>query len=317
MITLNANLFLGAWTNLIAYVQTAYTMDEGNISPFVNSFEDISVPNGDGKVIRSADVPSVANYSATSSLLTVSAPTVQEQYISVENYKVVPMTINKYLMRGAFVAEDQLAEFTAYLLSSMRTAKTIHLSNAILAEIVGYTPTQATQTVTINLFDTTGLLDPAQLERANTYNAKAIQKAFINVLNDFGFDTTAYNDLALTEVIDASKLKLIIKNSTNTDILVDSLAQLLNSNKITDAQKWGKQFAIPDSKLTGASYDAWLMHDKKIQFGYFYEVATSFFDGSNLNQQDWLHFAYYLDTVDAYPCVCFVLSASLTPAALQ
>ena len=318
MITLAANVFLGALTNLIAYSQVANTTERGRVGDFVNSFQNINVENGDGKVVLSADLLNVNNLSGTSSLLTTTLPTVNEQYVSVENYKVIPMTINKYLMRNAFVAEDQLANFTGYLMSIMPATKTAYLSAAIIAELEAYTPTQATQTVTVHTIDTTGLVDPAQLEAANRYNANAIQKAFINTLNAMSFPTAKYNDLAYKEIIDYSSLKLIIKSSENNNIVVDSLAYLLNSDKITEAQKWSDTYAVPDEQFTGAGTTvAWLMHKDKIQFGYFYEVATEFFDGSTLNQQEWLHFAYYLDTIDALPAVCFEISADITPAALQ
>ena len=318
MITLAANVFLGALTNLISYSQVANTTERGRVGDFVNSFQNINVENGDGKVVLSADLLNVNNLSGTSSLLTASLPTVDEQYVSVDNYKVIPMTINKYLMRNAFVAEDQLANFTGYLMSIMPATKTAYLSAALIAELEAYTPTQPTQTVTVHTIDTTGLLDPMQLEAANRYNANAIQKAFINTLNAMSFPTDKYNDLQFTEIIDYSSLKLIIKSSTNNDIVVDSLAYLLNSDKITEAQKWSDTYVVPDEQFTGAGTTvAWLMHKDKIQFGYFYEVATEFFDGSTLNQQEWLHFSYYLDTIKAFPAVCFEISADMTPAVLQ
>ena len=318
MITLAANVFLGALTNLIAYSQVANTTERGRVGDFVNSFQNINVENGDGKVVLAADLLNVNNLSGTSSLLTANLPTVDEQYVSVENYKVIPMTINKYLMRNAFVAEDQLANFTGYLISIMPATKTAYLSDAIIAELEAYTPTQPTQTVTVHTIDTTGLVDPAQLEAANRYNANAVQKAFINTLNAMAFTTDKYNDLQFKEIIDYSSLKLIVKSSMNNDIVVDSLAYLLNSDKITEAQKWSDTFVVPDEQFTGAGTTvAWLLHKDKIQFGYFYEVATEFFDGSTLNQQNWLHFAYYLDTIKAFPAVCFEISADITPAALQ
>lgn len=321
MITLNANVFLGALTNLIAYSQVANTMERGKVGDFVGSFQNISVENGDGKVVLSADIDltKVSNLSGTSSLLTANKPTVDEQYISVENYKVIPMTINRYLMRGAFVEESQLATFTAYLLGILQATKTAYLSAEIIKELEAYVPTQATQTVTITTIDTTGLTDPMQLNAANQYNAKAIQKAMINTLAEMGFPTNKFNDATFTEVIDNSSLKLIERTGTATEILVESLASLLNSNKITEAEKWGETYTVPNSQFTDATntFVAWLMHKDKIQYGYFYQVATSFFDGSTLNQNDWLHFAYYLDTVKALPCVCFVLDPSLTPAALS
>lgn len=319
MITLNANIFLGALTNLIAYSQVANTTEAGIVGEFVNSFQDINVENGDGKVVLSSDLLTVNNYSGTSSVLTNTLPTVDEQYISVENYKVIPLTINNYLMRGAFVEETQLASFVAYLMSTMRATMTAYLSDALIAELEAYTPTQADQTQTINIFDTTGLLDPMQLRNAKTYNDNAIQEKLITLIHSMGFATNKYNDKAFREIIDFSSMKFIVKNSTNGSMLVNSLATLLNSGKITDAEKWSKTYVIPDEQFS-ASFDqsivGWLMHNKKIQFGFFYEVATSFFDPSTLDTRNWLHFAYYLDTVDALPAVMIKVDATLTPTAL-
>lgn len=317
MITLNANKFLGTLTNLIAYSQVADTMERGQVGEFVNSFQDINVENGDGKVVLAADMLAVNDLSGQSSLLQSNPPTVDEQYISVENYKVIPLTINRYLMRNAFVDESQLANFTGYIMGAMQATKTAFLSAELIKELEAYTPTQASQTKTITIINTTGLTDPMQLEAANRYNANKIQKEFIKTLQALSFPTAKYNDLSYKEVIDFESLKLIIRGDTDADIIVDSLAYLLNSDKITEAQRWNKTFVIPNDQFTGNNeFVAWLMHNKKIQYGYFYEVATSFFDGSTLNQNDWLHFAYYLDTVKAYPAVCFKLDASLTPAAL-
>lgn len=318
MITLQANRFLGPLTNLIAYSQVANTTERGRVGDFVNSFQDINVENGDGKVVLSADLLDVNDLSGTSSLLETNEPTVNEQYVSVQNYKVIPMTINKYLMRGAFVAEDQLANFIGYLLSIMQTTKTVYLSKEIIKELEAYTPTQETQTVEIQTINTTGLTDPMQLQAAKTFNANAVQEAVINVLNELSFATKDYNDLGYEEVIDYSSMKFIIKSSENSKVLINSLATLLNSPKITESQKWRETYVVPDKQFTDAENEnvAWLMHDKKIQYGYFYEVATEFFDASTLNQNNWLHFAYYLDTIDAYPAVCFKITPSLTPAAL-
>lgn len=318
MITLSANKFLGALTNLIAYSQVANTTEEGRVGEFVNSFQDINVENGDGKVVLASDLLEVDDLSGTSTLLQNNLPTVNEQYISVTNFKVVPMSINRYLMRGAFVKEDQLANFIGYLMSIMRTTKTAYLSDAIIKELEGYTPTQATQTLTIHLINTTGLNDPMQLQQANIFNANKIQKELIKLLNSMAFPTDKYNDLQYREIINYNTMKFIVKSSTNSDLIVDSLATLLNSDKITEAQRWGDTYVIPDEQFTTLNENTvgWLMHDKKVQFGYFYEVATEFFDASTLDQRNWLHFSYYLDTVDAFPCVVLKVAYDITPSQL-
>ena len=318
MITLSANRFLGALTNLIAYSQVANTTEAGRVGEFVNSFQDINVENGDGKVVLASDLLSVKDLSGTSSLLQSNLPTVNEQYVSVENYKVIPMTINKYLMRNAFTKEDQLANFVGYLMSIMRTTKTAYLSDEIIKKLKAYEPTLETQTLTIDIINTSGLSDPMQLNQAKIYNANIINEKLIDLLNSMAFPTNKYNDLAYKEIIDYSSMKFIVRSSENSRILVNSIASLLNSDKITQAQKWGETFVIPDEQFDDMSANkiGWFMHDKKVQFGYFYEVATEFFDGSTLNQNDWLHFAYYLDIIDAYPAVEIILNPSITPAAL-
>lgn len=319
MITLNANKFLGTITNLIAYAEVANTIDRGRVGEFINSFQDANVENGDGKVIRSADLLTVKDLSSTSTLLETNLPTVNEQYIPVTEFKTIPLTINQYLMRGAFVEEGQLANFVGYLMAVMEATKVAYLNTAILGQLTGYTPAQDTQTVTVDMFNVTGLTDPAQLEAAERYNAKALQKALINTMNAMGYPTAKYNDLSQTEIIDNASLKLVIRQNENTNMVVDSLAYLLNSGKITDAERWGETYAVPDEQFSSDADEtivAWLMDRKKIQFGYFYQVSTAFFDGSNLNENRWLQFAIYIGVVNALPAVRFKANYSLTPAAL-
>lgn len=321
MITLNVNKFLGALTNLIAYAQIAYTHDAGNVGKFVNSFQDINVENGDGKVILASDLLKVKDLEATSSLLTQDTDAIaktDEQYIDVKNFKYVRLDINKYLMRGAFTDEEKLAEFLGYLISIMEDTKTAHMSDEIINKLCDYEPVQDSQKIEIEIIDTSKLTDPTQIQSAERYNANKIQKTFINILNGMGFPTTKYNDLKYRDVIDFSKLKLIIRQKQSTDLLVDSLSYLLNSDKIVSAQKWGETYSIPDEQFENVTnksneYIAWLMHDKKIQFGWFYQVATEFFDASNLDTRKWLHFSYYLAVVNAYPAVCFKLK-KINPA---
>lgn len=318
MITLQVNRFLGALTNLIAYSQVANTTEAGRVGDFVASFQDINVENGDGKVVLASDLLDVNDLQGTSSLLSSNPPTVNEQYISVDNYKVIPMTINKYLMRGAFVEEGQLANFVGYLMSIMRATKTAYLSDEIIKTLKNYEPTLETQVLEIDVINTAGLTDPMQLESAKRYNANVINEALIDLLNSMAFPTNKFNDLAYREIIDYSSMKFIVRSSTNSKILVNSLASLLNSDKITEAQRWGETFVVPDDQFDDmdANIIGWFMHNKKVQFGYFYEVATEFFDASTLNQNDWLHFAYYMGIIDAYPAVQIKLNPSITPSAL-
>lgn len=313
IITLSVNKFLGTLTNLIAYSQTLDTLEDGELNRLVASCQDINVDNGNGKVVLAADVLTVTDLPEASTLLSVSKPTVSEQYVPVTDYKVVQMTINKYLMRGAFVEEGAMSGFIAYLMSVMKQTKQIYLYNEIVKKYKNYTPTQATQTVSVPLYALADADTVAIREQKLTYNSNAMYNALIMVLTEMGADTTAYNDAGFTEVIDYKSLKFVGNSYFNTQMLINTLATLLNSDKITEAQKWSETIIIPQGKLNDTATIGWLGHKKKIQFGYFYNVATSFFDASTLNQNNWLHFSYYMDEIDALPMVKFVAAYSDKP----
>ena len=318
MITLQANIFLGALTNLIAYVETLdlFELDKLELNKICKKRD---CRYGSGKVIRSADIPSVTSMPTVSTLLSVVSPTVDEQYIPITKMKTVQLTINEYLMRGAFLNEYELNDFVSELRKMMRASKEAYIYSELVYLVDNYTPTNSEQTVSVTMFDTTGLLDPAQLQLAQTYNTNALIKAMNKVRIKMQTPYDKFNDKSFTELVSPSEMNMIITDETYSDVLVDTFAKLFNSDKLNDVTKFGKVVEIPSDLLTtlGSTFIGYLAHKDKFQYGYAFEVATSFFDGSTLNINNWLHFAYYIDVVNACPCVKFVKDATLTPTALQ
>jgi len=318
MITLNANKFLGALTNLITYVEVAdvLKLDTLKLNKVCKKND---IKYGDGKVVRSADIPAVTNMPTSSTLLTVVSPTVNEEYISLSGFKSVQLTINEYLMRGAFLNEYELSDFTSYLLKTMRAAKQKHIFDQLVYLIDNYTPTNTEQTITINMFDTTGLLDPAQLQMAQTYNTNAFIKALLKAQVKLNTPYDKFNDNSQGEIIANEDMVLIATDDLSNDLLVDTFAKLFNSGKITEKFQYGDSVVIPRDLFTTltSSFLCYLAHKDKFQYGYAFEVATSFFDASTLNTNNWLHFAYYIGSVKAYPCIKFEADYTLTPSALQ
>lgn len=315
MITLQANKFIGTLTNLIAHTEYVDTLNEGGtLFKFLQSCRSNDVPTGDGKVIRSADILKVSDLDATTStLLSRVDPTVSEQYVPVTQYKYVQLTVNKYLMAGAFLDLTAMSGFIGYLVSIMSMTKAVHLFRELIKTLEDYTPAQASQTVTVELYNLSAITDPVKLMKAQTYNATTMEKALLKVMREMSVPTTAFNDKAYTEIIDYSQMRLLIKGDENNDIVVDALASLLNSNKITDEENFGEKIVIPNNQFSEDNdVSAWITHRGKIQYGFFYEVATSFFDASNLNTNHWLHFAYYITTVEALPAVQFKLAYTKT-----
>ena len=305
-ITLNANKFVGTLSNLICYTfyKDNYHLGD-NIDALLNAFRSDDTVNGDGKLVLTSDLPVVKDLVVnTSTLLTSVPPVIQEQYIPVTKFKYIQLTVNRYLMRGGFEDEYAMATLISYLLNNMRVAKRLQLKSdieTVIAEILANNPT--TQTVT-GLARPTGTPTAVELNAVRTYNTNLIYRTILTVIQMLGLgyelnvtDKTTGND-TFEAYERPENIVCLVKPSTMASMDVDTLATLLNSNKIT--QKINVNFieneAIGDGEVLVLSKD-------KIQYGYFYQVATSFFDASNLNQQDFLHFSYYCDQIERAPAV--------------
>lgn len=305
-ITLNANKFIGALSNLICYTfyKDNYHLGD-NIDALLNAFRSDDTINGDGKLVLTSDLPVVKDLVVnTSTLLTSVPPVIQEQYIPVTKFKYIQLTVNRYLMRGGFEDEYAMATLISYLLNNMRVAKRLQLKSDIenvIAKILTNNPT--TQTIT-GLAKPTANPSAVELNAVRTYNTNLIYRTILTVIQMLGLgyklnvtDVTTGN-VTFEAYERPDNIVCLVEPSTMASMDVDTLATLLNSNKIT--QKINVNFieneAIGDGKVLVLSKD-------KIQYGYFYQVATSFFDASNLNQQDFLHFSYYCDQIERAPAV--------------
>lgn len=305
-ITLNANKFVGTLSNLICYTfyKDNYHLGD-NIDALLNAFRSDDTINGDGKLVLTSDLPVVKDLVVnTSTLLTSVPPVIQEQYIPVTKFKYIQLTVNRYLMRGGFEDEYAMATLISYLLNNMRVAKRLQLKSdieTVIAEILTNNPTK--QTVT-GLARPTGTPTAVELNAVRTYNTNLIYRTILTVIQMLGLgyelnvtDKTTGND-TFEAYERPENIVCLVEPSTMASMDVDTLATLLNSNKIT--QKINVNFieneAIADGTVLVLSKD-------KIQYGYFYQVATSFFDASNLNQQDFLHFSYYCDQIERAPAV--------------
>lgn len=305
-ITLNANKFVGTLSNLICYTfhKDNYHLGD-NIDALLNAFRSDDTINGDGKLVLTSDLPVVKDLVVnTSTLLTSVPPVIQEQYIPVTKFKYIQLTVNRYLMRGGFEDEYAMATLISYLLNNMRVAKRLQLKSDIenvIAKILTNNPTK--QTVT-GLAKPTANPTAVELNAVRTYNTNLIYRTILTVIQLLGLgyelnvtDVTTGND-TFEAYERPDNIVCLVEPFTIASMDVDTLATLLNSNKIT--QKINVNFieneAIGDGKVLVLSKD-------KIQYGYFYQVATSFFDASNLNQQDFLHFSYYCDQIERAPAV--------------
>lgn len=305
-ITLNANKFIGTLSNLICYTfyKDNYHLGD-NIDALLEAFRSDDTINGDGKLVLTSDLPVVKDLVVnTSTLLTSVPPEIQEQYIPVTKFKYIQLTVNRYLMRGGFEDEYAMANLISYLLNNMRIAKRLQLKSdieAVITEILANNPTK--QTVT-GLAKPTTSPTAVELNAVRTYNTNLIYRTLLTVIQKLGLgyelnitDKTSGND-TFEAYERPNNIVCLISPSTMASMDVDTLATLLNSNKIT--QKINVNFIENDTITDG---EILIVSKDKIQYGYFYQVSTSFFDASNLNQQDFLHFSYYCDQIERAPAV--------------
>ena len=305
-ITLNANKFVGTLSNLICYTfyKDNYHLGD-NIDALLEAFRSDDTVNGDGKLVLTSDLPVVKDLVVnTSTLLTSVPPMIQEQYIPVTKFKYIQLTVNRYLMRGGFEDEYAMANLISYLLNNMRIAKRLQLKSdieTVISEILTNNPT--TQTVA-GLTKPTTNPTAVELNAVRTYNTNLIYRTLLSVIQKLGlgYELNVTDKTSDNDTFDAyerpDNIVCLISPSTMASMDVDTLATLLNSNKIT--QKINVNFIENETIDNGKVL---LLSKDKIQYGYFYQVATSFFDASNLNQQDFLHFSYYCDQIERAPAV--------------
>lgn len=305
-ITLNANKFIGTLSNLICYTfyKDNYHLGD-NIDALLEAFRSDDTINGDGKLVLTSDLPDVKDLVVnTSTLLTSVPPEIQEQYIPVTKFKYIQLTVNRYLMRGGFEDEYAMANLISYLLNNMRIAKRLQLKTDIETVIKKITTNNPTKQTVKGLERPTGTPTAVELNAVRTYNTNLIYRTLLTVIQKLGLGydlnitdkTTGNNTFKAYER--PNNIVCLINPSTMASMDVDTLATLLNSNKIT--QKINVNFIENDTIANGKIL---IVSKDKIQYGYFYQVATSFFDASNLNQQDFLHFSYYCDQIERAPAV--------------
>lgn len=319
IMTLNQNEFVGNLTNLIITTMVNKTVAD-TMHPLVQSCLFDGVTYGDKAAMISVDTLAVSEYSADSSILSVVKPTLDEQQLSTTDKKKIQVTLNRYLMAGAFANEYSMSEAFAVILGMLQKTKGIYLYKKVVAAYENYNGginndgTVAnllpTQTVTIDLIDVSTLNTEAEKAHARTANSNKIYQTLVGTLQAMCSPTRLFNELAFETLSTPDDLKFIVNNKFLNEMITDTLATLLNSAKISDQIKWSETIAIPKEQFaneeTKTTVIGWLGDRNKYQIRPRFEVGTSFFDPSTLNQNDWLHFWLISGFVNGYPQVKFV-----------
>ena len=299
---LNQNEFLANLLNLIVNVRVNRTSEGRRINDLLDAVMVDNIEYGDGKALITVDTLPVKDYSKQSSLLTAQEPTVDEQFLTTTDKKYIEVTINRYLMKGAFANEESLSECIATIESMLEKTKNIYNYKKVVAAYQGWAPIDptdpagtkqvnvGTQTKEIELIDTTGMTGN-ELFESQRVNAIKIYQTIRETSLAMQAPSRKYNELQYEEMYNAEDLNLIINSAFDTEVNTYAYASLLNSDKLNNIALYKKSIIIPTEQFTGdvSKLIGWLASDKKYQIAVRLMTVASFFDGSNLNLNEFLH----------------------------
>lgn len=312
-ITLNQNEFLANLVNLIVETRINRTVEGRRINDLIDSALVDPTPYGDGRLHITVDTLAVEDYSETSTLLSNKKPTVNEQLISTTDRKKIQVTLNRWLMKGAFANEYSLAEAIGAIEEMLQKTKDIYMYKKIVSAYEGWTPTVAGQTKTIDIMDVSAL-EGENLTNANKSNALLIYQAIRSLSLAMQSPSRAYNDLGYEEMYNADDLIFIVNGKFEGLINTYAYASLLNSDKLNNIKIYDKSIIIPEEQLSNAQNQSntigWLVSKNKYEISPRFEVMTSFEDASNLMLQDFLHFWLNSGFVDGLAGVKIVANAN-------
>ena len=156
------------------------------------------------------------------------------QSITIDTFRMIPLTVDNYLSKRAFSTEGAFSEFTGVMLGWMRDTKKIYDTTLFNTFVGTNKGTGAAQNITVTLStDTVG-----GVEATNRLNGQEIAETVANTIvamEDIGRD---FNDLGLLRAYDADDFnfvwnaeyankitKLDLPTIFHKDGLVDKLSQ--------------------------------------------------------------------------------------------
>ena len=312
-ITLTDNEFFSGLTNLALFMRIYATNTSKKADDFVESFMTDILERGNQKLYPYADLPSVGNYSETSSLLTVTKPTVGEEAIAITEKKVIKSSYSAAILDAAFTSEYGMNDFIGYLLGQMESAKTAYLYDVITNDIFtknfgSGSGAQAKQLHEVDQISLTGLTSLADINGAKSYNAKELAVAMQDDIQNIQVYNDKYNFKGLKEAVDYKDLRVVLVAKYRYAEVMEVMASLLNSDVIDKDFEKPEVLIVPSIKVpeNKEMEIAWIMHKAFYQMFYKFVVNTSFFDASNLCVNNFLHFWYGKGFVEALPCVKLV-----------
>ena len=326
-ITLPASKMLSTMTTLIGDVRFNETLSPSDIvNDLVDSCRVGNVDFGKGIVynfkVRLLDVE---NLSESSTAFRIKKPNVRQETIIIDNYKFEELSYSEYLTKDAFLNGSSVSEFLNFIMGLLEDTSIFHFYDICLGLYLNWTPGQASQTISVDQIDTTGLSGNA-LNEAIKWNATNIAKVMRKTMNNMKLVSNKYTDVAqITDINTGSavdvqtclkpeNMKLVFNDEYYTNFLADALASLYHDERVGEMLPGDRLVILPTDAMDSdnATTIAWLSDKSKFAIADFYKFVLSIRDPSTTYENTFYHFAYGAGVFSYAPGVKFVANI-ITP----
>lgn len=320
-ITLPASKILATMTALIAEMRFNDTLAPSDIvNDLVDSCRIGKVEYGKGIIYTfKTGLQPRKTLSETSSAFTITKPQVAQETILIDNYYFYPLSTNEVLTHDAVINGTMIANFFNFIMGLMEDSATFDLFDVCNALYQNWVPGQATQTITIDLIDPTGLTG-ADLNATLQYNASKIAKTMRKTLNNMKVKNSKYTDVAtyvdandgttkpVISALRSDNLKIVYNDKFYTDFLADAMASLYHNEKIGDMIPGDTFVLLPEDTMKAGNENviAWLSDKQKFALADYYKLTRSIQDPSTLYENYFHHIAYGAGVFTYAPGVKFV-----------
>lgn len=197
---------------------------------------------GDTKLYYSTDVLGSVAWTGDAeaqNLLKLHRPQDPEvQSITIDTFRMIPVTVDNYLTKRAFSTEGAFSEFNSVILGWIRDTKRVYDSTLFNSFVGTTTSLEGKQNITINLPAEPDGVDDYNTESYNRLRAQIIATRMADLLVDLEDVSRDYNDYGNLRSYDANELlfvwnsewvnqirKLDVPTIFNKEGLVDKFAQ--------------------------------------------------------------------------------------------
>lgn len=297
---LNQNEFVANLMNIIVKFRLNDTASGRRINDLLDATIVDETKFGDSMAVITVDTLTVKDYSDTSSLLATNKPIMDEQILTTTDRKLIEVTINRYLMAGAFADEYALSEAIARIESMLEKTKNIYNYKKTVLAYQGWSPVDVdgdpvnedSQIISIDLKPTDGLTG-TELKDTQTANALKIYETIREYALNMQAPSREYNELNYEEMYNADDMIFITNAKYDTLVNTHAYASLLNSDKLNNIKLYDKSIVVPNNQFTDSETKTnvigWLASKFKYMISPRFILVTSFLDGSTLNLNEFLH----------------------------